>query len=144
MVGIIYCYMGHKNEFNTLKREQSCLKKNLTKPRPSLCDISILAWSEWLVYIGRNPVSSTNQSDWWFSQSMENERADEGRNGWTRPARPNSQARTGTREIFLFPVQLTTSRIGKPYPVASYYPLLYVASIHKSYDIIHEHYSIIL
>ena len=30
----------------------------------------------------------------------------------TRLARPNSQARTGTREQIIFPVQLTTSMIG--------------------------------
>ena len=41
------------------------------------------------------------------------EQADAGRDCRTRLARPNSQARTnGDREIFIFPVQLTTSRIG--------------------------------
>ena len=38
--------------------------------------------------------------------------ADAGRDCRTRLARPNSQAQTGTGEIFIFPVQLTTSRIG--------------------------------
>ena len=33
--------------------------------------------------------------DWWFSLSVENERADAGRDGRTRLAGPNSQARTG-------------------------------------------------
>ena len=37
------------------------------------------------------------------------EQADAGRDCRTRLARPNSQAR---REILIFPVQLTTSRIG--------------------------------
>ena len=45
--------------------------------------------------------------------SLENEQADAGRDDRMRLARPNSQARTGTgREIFVFPIQLTTSRIG--------------------------------
>ena len=48
---------------------------------------------------------------------MENEQADAGLEGQTRLARPNSQARSGTRKKTVFPVQLTTSRIGKPYPV---------------------------
>ena len=44
---------------------------------------------------------------------MDNEQADAGRDDRTCLARPNSQARTGTdREEFIFPVQLTTSRIG--------------------------------
>ena len=41
--------------------------------------------------IRRNPKVSTR-----FSLSMENEQADAGRDGQTRLARPNSQARTGT------------------------------------------------
>ena len=41
---------------------------------------------------------------------MENEQAHAGRDGYTRLAKPNSQAK-GDREI-IFPVQLTTSRIG--------------------------------
>ena len=45
---------------------------------------------------------------------------DAGQDGLTRLARPNSQARTVTGEK-VFPVQLTTSRIGNhPYPVDSY------------------------
>ena len=41
------------------------------------------------------------------------EQVDAGQDCRTRLARPNSQARTnGDREIFIFPVQLTTSRIG--------------------------------
>ena len=37
-----------------------------------------------------------------FSLSMENAQADAGRDGWTRLARPNFQARTGTGE-YSFP-----------------------------------------
>ena len=49
----------------------------------------------------------------YISPSVDNERADAGRADRTRLARPNSQARTEThREILIFPVQLTTSRIG--------------------------------
>ena len=47
--------------------------------------------------------------------SVENEQADAGRDGRTRLARPNYQALTGAgkySEIFIIPVQLTTSRIG--------------------------------
>ena len=44
---------------------------------------------------------------------MENEQADAGRDCRNRLARSNSQARTnGDREIFIFPAQLTTSRVG--------------------------------
>ena len=42
----------------------------------------------------------------------ENERADKGWVSRTYLARPNSQVLTGTGEISIFPVQLTTSRIG--------------------------------
>ena len=43
---------------------------------------------------------------------MENEQQiDAGRDGQTRLARPNSQARTGTGKVLIFPVQLITSRI---------------------------------
>ena len=52
-----------------------------------------------------------------FSLGVENGQADVGRDGLTCIARPNSQARTGTGKINfpvfnIFPVQLTTSRIG--------------------------------
>ena len=52
-----------------------------------------------------------------FILSMENEQDDAGRDGRTCLAIPNCQARTGTREIFIFPVQLTTSRIGNLTPL---------------------------
>ena len=56
--------------------------------------------------IGRNPASK-------HQIQTENEKAHAGRDGRTRLATPNYLARTGTdREIFVFPVQLTTSRIG--------------------------------
>ena len=57
------------------------------------------------VDIGRNSVSTR------FSLSVENEQADTRRDGQICLMKPNSQARTRTRE--LFPVQLTMDRIGK-------------------------------
>ena len=45
-----------------------------------------------------------------FIVSIENEQADTGRDGQTCLAKPNFQARTGTRKFF--PVQLTMNRIG--------------------------------
>ena len=56
------------------------------------------------------------------------EQADAGRDGWTRLARPNSQARAGTGAMFIFPVQLTTSRIGNFTRLIQ--TLLYVMTIH--------------
>ena len=47
-----------------------------------------------------------------FSPSVENEQGDAGRDGRARLAKPISQARMGNREMFVFPIQLTTSRIG--------------------------------
>ena len=58
---------------------------------------------------GRNPVVSTHQ----IQPEYGDEQADVGRGCQTRLARPNSQARTNAvKEIFNFPVQLTTSRVG--------------------------------
>ena len=58
--------------------------------------------------LGRNPVGKHQ-----FQPEYGDEQADAGRDCRTRLARPNSQARTNVaREIFIFPVQLTTSRIG--------------------------------
>ena len=57
--------------------------------------------------IGRNPVSKHQ-----IRHEYGDKQADAGRDCRTRLARPNSQARTGTGEIFIFPVELTTSRIG--------------------------------
>ena len=56
--------------------------------------------------LGRNPVSKHQ-----IQPEHRDEQADAGRDGGTRLARPNSQARTGTGEYSFFPVQLTTSRI---------------------------------
>ena len=64
--------------------------------------------------LGRNPVSKHQ-----IQPAYGDEQADAGRDGSTRLARPNYQARTGTGEHF-FPIQLTTSRIGQPYPVDPY------------------------
>ena len=65
--------------------------------------------------IGRNPVSTR------FSLSGDYEQADAGRDGRTRLVRPNSQARTNVdRIMFIFPVQLTTSRIGNLTRLALY------------------------
>ena len=58
--------------------------------------------------IGRNPVSKHQ-----IHPEYGDEQANAGRDCRTRLARPNSQARTGDREIIIFSlVQLTTSRIG--------------------------------
>ena len=54
----------------------------------------------------RNPVSKHQ-----IQPEYGDEQADAGRDCRTRLARPNSQARKD-REIFIFPVQLTTCRIG--------------------------------
>ena len=64
---------------------------------------------------GRNSASKHQPIR--FILSVENERADAGRDGRTSFARPNFQARTGTTKKNSFPVQVITSRIGKPYPV---------------------------
>ena len=56
--------------------------------------------------LGRNPVSKHQ-----IQSGYGDKQADAGRDCRTRLARPNSQARTGTRKIVFF-VQLTTSRIG--------------------------------
>ena len=56
--------------------------------------------------LGRNPVSKHQ-----IQPEYRNEQAGAGRDCRTRLARPHSQARTGKRNL-IFPVQLTTSRIG--------------------------------
>ena len=64
-----------------------------------------------------------------FSLSMygDAQADDAGRDCRTRLARPNSQARTGTGKN-IFPVQLTTSRIGnvQPCPVDLYCSAIYM------------------
>ena len=58
--------------------------------------------------LGENPISKHQ-----IQPENGDEQADAGRDCRTRLAGPNSQARTNAdREIFVFPVQLTTSRIG--------------------------------
>ena len=59
--------------------------------------------------LGRNPVSKHQ-----IQSEYGDEQTDTGRICRTRLARSNSQARTGTgnREKLVFPVQLTTTRIG--------------------------------
>ena len=57
--------------------------------------------------IGRNAVSKHH-----IQPEYGDDQADAGLDCRTHLARPNSQARTGTAKIFIFPVQLTTSRIG--------------------------------
>ena len=54
--------------------------------------------------LGRNPVSKHQ-----IQPEYEDEQADAGRDRQTRLARPKANE---DREIFIFPVQLTTSRIG--------------------------------
>ena len=57
--------------------------------------------------LGRNLVSKHQ-----IQPEYGDEQADAGRDCRTRPARPNSQVANVDREISIFPVQLTTSRIG--------------------------------
>ena len=57
--------------------------------------------------IGRNPVCKHQ-----IQPEYGDEQADAGRDGRTRLARPNSQARTETGKYSFSPVKLTTSRIG--------------------------------
>ena len=59
---------------------------------------------------------------------MENGRADAGRDGRTRLARPSAQGANGDREKYIFPVQLTTSKIGNLTRLI--YTLLYVMVIY--------------
>ena len=63
-----------------------------------------------------------------FNLSVETEQAAAGRDGRTRLVRPNSQLRKD-REIIIFPVQLTTSRIGNLTRLI--FTLPYVMSMHK-------------
>ena len=58
--------------------------------------------------LGRNPEIKHQ-----VQPEYGDEQADAGRDCRTRLARPNSQAQTRTGNIFIFPVQLTTNRIGK-------------------------------
>ena len=55
-----------------------------------------------------------------FSLSMGNEKADAGRDGRSRLARSNSQARTGTRKYSLFPRSADHEQNWQPYLVDLY------------------------
>ena len=61
--------------------------------------------------------------------------ADVGRDGWTRLARPNSQARTGTRKYY-FPCLAYHEQDWQPYPVDPYSAICddhtYITYIHSS------------
>ena len=64
---------------------------------------------------------------------MENEQADAGRDCRTRLVRPKFSGAYEDREIFIFPVQLTTSRIGNCTRLI--HTLLYVMTIYYFYSI---------
>ena len=64
--------------------------------------------------LGKNPVSKHQ-----IQPEYGDEQADAGRDGWTRLARPNSQARTGTGEYF-FPCSADHEQDWQPYPVDPY------------------------
>ena len=57
--------------------------------------------------LGKNAVSKHQ-----IQPEYGDEQTDAGRDCRTRLARPNSQARTGTRKYYFSSVELTTSRIG--------------------------------
>ena len=64
--------------------------------------------------LGRNPVSKHQ-----IQPEYGDEQADAGRDGWTRLARPNSQARTGTGEYY-FLCSADHEQDWQPYPVDPY------------------------
>ena len=64
--------------------------------------------------LGRNPVSKHQ-----IQPEYGDEQADAGRDGCTRLARPNSQARTGTGE-YHFPCSADHEQDWQPYPVDPY------------------------
>ena len=64
--------------------------------------------------LGRNPVSKHQ-----IQPEYGDEQAAAGRDGWTRLARPNSQARTGTGE-YHFPCSADHEQDWQPYPVDPY------------------------
>ena len=72
--------------------------------------------------LGRDPVSKHQ-----IQSEYRDEQADAGRNCRNRLARPNSQAPNGDRQILIFRVQLTTSRIGNL--TRMIHTLLYVMTI---------------
>ena len=64
--------------------------------------------------LGRNPVRKHQ-----IQPEYGDEQADAGRDGWTRLARPNSQARTGTGGYY-FPCSADHEQDWQPYPVDPY------------------------
>ena len=64
--------------------------------------------------LGRNLVSKHH-----IQPEYGDEQADAGRDGWTRLARANSQARTGTEEYY-FPCSVDHEQDWQPYPVDPY------------------------
>ena len=83
--------------------------------------------------IGRNSVCK-NQ----ILPEYGDDQADAGRDCRTRLARPNSQAETRTREIIIFPIQLTTSRIGNLTRLIHTTLLaIYVVTIH-AYSVVND------
>ena len=79
--------------------------------------------------LGRNPVSKHQ-----IQPEFEDEQADAGRDCRTRLARPSSQARTNAdREMFIFPVQLTTRRTGNLTRLID--TLAICVTIHRLYSI---------
>ena len=63
--------------------------------------------------LGRNPVISSHQ----IQPECGDEQADAGRDGRTRLARPNFQARTGTGKNAIFPCLADHEQDWQPYPV---------------------------
>ena len=64
--------------------------------------------------LGRNPISKHQ-----IQPEYGDEQADAGRDGWTRLARPNSQARTGTGEYY-FPCSADLNQDWQPRAVDPY------------------------
>ena len=69
---------------------------------------------------GRNPASKHQPIR--FSLRMENEQADAGRDGRTRPRETKLSGANGDKEKNIFPVQLTHEQDWQPYPVDPHSP----------------------
>ena len=94
---------------------------------------TIYGYCSCMAHIKKKNQKKSSTCDTKFSLSVENEQAGAGRVGRTRLARPNSQARTGTREILISPVQLNTTRIGNLTRLI-HTLMLYVMTIHTVDD----------
>ena len=79
--------------------------------------------------LGRNPVSKHQ-----IQPEYGDEQANAGRDGLTRFARPNSQARTGTGEYY-FPCSADHEQDWQPYPVDPY------SAICDDHTYIHTYFS---